>query len=877
MLKFHGHTFVDSALCSCCIADKKVVIDPTNTGRLRGKFRAQMTHRWNAIRTLTREIIMKQDLLALKSSGLMQVSAPAITLAGTKMDMFQRWFEMGLTKVVLGTDGSWMRPMLNAAYSQGTRFGQGNVNGQYEHILAVHREGALQALARVELLGIINAVLQQSIRVVSNGLLTDQTPMAIVREVWKVIDRVGRNRSKAMIELLTVRAHAEASLDVYEAAGVLDVGLIPEARIPTRVTATDAEVHDAPKKSKKKSRKAGAKGTGPGSRGSRVRPPSQRTIRRIRRAELQTARRLGENVNVRTAGDDDVCPVCEDISEAGPYTINRARSLIPAHPRCRCVFIPASDRRFASDATRDVGAARVNEYELGLASSGSLSFEDFNPHHKPGGSPEGGQFTSGTGEAEVDVDGDYTDEEKEQIREYQNGAGINGYLRSANDPDAYDFEKSIAKQQLNSPQMRKQMSALDSAIARGKLKNDTTLYRGVNRKLFKYGPAGSTFTDPAYVATTTDKGISSGFGDRVEIRVKRGTRALDVTKALGTGNRYTQREYMLGRGQKFRVVSNTPDLVVLEHLRRDVDDALAFVNDLVDYNPNHEPAGSPKGGQFAPSQGGEPGSAEEAQVPREGSKKRDVYETYLKHGREAAIARAKELGLAPGTAASWTSGWKRAGTPGAGGTPIDPVVRQATYTPRPAPPVSAPPISVSPTGSRRSPGVDIFGTSPNRDKITAGLDAIPKDHYEVLAKRGVRIEMSDTVESSKNGSVNGQYSWGYGNQDNIVKLADNTKFKEWKYKIVDPSGTTVHELGHAYDHASNWRRSAQISKYVDEDAKKMSATDREYAKYYFSNDKERYAELYRVAYSPGKTAFHMSIKKAQKIFARSIEKLKEIN
>lgn len=56
---------------------------------------------------------------------------------------------------------------------------------------------------------------------------------------------------------------------------------------------------------------------------------------------------LGVNAEIRTAGDNKVCPICHDL--AGPdddphvYTIEEARGLIPAHPMCRCGW-KASDR-----------------------------------------------------------------------------------------------------------------------------------------------------------------------------------------------------------------------------------------------------------------------------------------------------------------------------------------------------------------------------------------------------------------------------------------------------------------------------------------------------------------------------------------------------
>lgn len=50
-----------------------------------------------------------------------------------------------------------------------------------------------------------------------------------------------------------------------------------------------------------------------------------------------------EEVNVQTAGDDRVCDECDDIAAAGPYSLDEAEDLIPAHPNCRCTFVPAVD------------------------------------------------------------------------------------------------------------------------------------------------------------------------------------------------------------------------------------------------------------------------------------------------------------------------------------------------------------------------------------------------------------------------------------------------------------------------------------------------------------------------------------------------------
>lgn len=71
------------------------------------------------------------------------------------------------------------------------------------------------------------------------------------------------------------------------------------------------------------------KKTGPGSR-LKGRTPSRSTLYRIRKAERELEKT--KVVEVLTAGDDRVCEKCEDIARDGPYNINTARGLIPAHP-----------------------------------------------------------------------------------------------------------------------------------------------------------------------------------------------------------------------------------------------------------------------------------------------------------------------------------------------------------------------------------------------------------------------------------------------------------------------------------------------------------------------------------------------------------------
>lgn len=349
-LRYQGHEFVgDGARCFCCVQDRKALNDPTGTRGLRSRMRATLRLRWNAMRIHTRDIILTHDLLQLSGGGLIPVKAPATQMGANKVQAFQRWFDHALQADVLGGDGSLMQPFIRSAYQDGVSYASAQLGRRIMSGQAQHREDTLFQLAVVELQGIIEAVSQQAVREVANGLLLNMKPMAIVRKIWDRIDKIGVTRTSVMCDLMVVKAFNDATLDCYEAAGVKSVGIIAEAIVKPKIA-------DAARK-------------GPGSRISRRRPPSKRTIQRIR-AVAQAQEQL-KKVNIRTAGDDDVCPVCEAIAEDGPYLIDTARSLIPAHPRCRCAFIPFGDARFA---------------------------RDFNPWHVPSG-PHGGEFAQAAAHA----------------------------------------------------------------------------------------------------------------------------------------------------------------------------------------------------------------------------------------------------------------------------------------------------------------------------------------------------------------------------------------------------------------------------------------------------------------------------------------------
>lgn len=311
-LVYYGHLF-DS--CTCIEDVQKVKVDPTGTGPIRARFTSAINIRWRKVRVMVRQALVVQNLLGLGNAATPTVAISAMIGGVNQLSMFQRWIDTVLAGSITGSDGSFVRPYIQAGYDAGVVFAHGEV-GTVVPPSTQDRVGTLSALAHVELQGICEAVSQQAVRAVAGALLTGTSASKLVRQIQAIIDSVGVVRSTAMVELLVVKAFGEATLDTYSAAGVSQVGLVAESRI----------------------KRVGDAKTGPGSRSSRSTTPSRSTIGRIARVEGLLSG-LGR-VNVETAEDDNVCPVCEDIADEGPYTINRARQLIPAHPRCRCIFVP---------------------------------------------------------------------------------------------------------------------------------------------------------------------------------------------------------------------------------------------------------------------------------------------------------------------------------------------------------------------------------------------------------------------------------------------------------------------------------------------------------------------------------------------------------
>jgi hypothetical protein len=282
--------------------------DPTGTASIRAKFRRDLDSRWLQLRRLIVSAFAPQnDILGLRTvpitHNVVSIDPGLHRLPGSdRVAAFRNWLEERQRQLILSGDvGSYLNAAVRLAHKRAEALtGSKNINSPHDCI------EHMTSLAKSELQGIAAVVTQRATRVLASGLAKKQRPDKIAREIAAAVDAVGRVRSRALVNFAIVKAFNSASLDAFRQAGISHVGVVPEKLRAVRG------------------------------------PHGKHLVRDARRGVDLSL------VEVLTQGNELVCQRCEDISNDGPYSLDEAEGLIPAHPNCLCSFVPAMDLRFAS-------------------------------------------------------------------------------------------------------------------------------------------------------------------------------------------------------------------------------------------------------------------------------------------------------------------------------------------------------------------------------------------------------------------------------------------------------------------------------------------------------------------------------------------------
>jgi SPP1 gp7 family putative phage head morphogenesis protein len=293
--------------CACVFADGRR--DPTGTSGITKKFEVDVVRRFRKLAALITQSIVTNNALGLGKPILGDINKPTGALvqitrdaaldpgrfefsrSSEKVSGFMGWLreqeKEGILGVMQGTpieaaaETAWTNVYIASAYRKGVRDAGDKLRrdgakvapswtqNAFTRPLHADRSGLAFSRTFSQLEGITDAMDQQISRILAQGLAEGRHPFVLARQINEQVKRIGIVRARMLARTEVINAHAEATLNSYQEAGIQGVEVESELLI--------------------------------------------------------------------TAG---ACEECEGIAAGGPYTIDEARGLIPAHPNCRCAWTP---------------------------------------------------------------------------------------------------------------------------------------------------------------------------------------------------------------------------------------------------------------------------------------------------------------------------------------------------------------------------------------------------------------------------------------------------------------------------------------------------------------------------------------------------------
>lgn len=228
--------------------------DPTNTTTIRRAFEADMMRRFKRLRRSIMETIVKNDAFGLRGAPVANEPGRqfqfAFPRASDKVSSFMEWLYAEQAASVLevqrgaplrsAAERAWSNVYIDSAYQRGIRqAGQelraagANVSDRYLDTafnLPVHadRVGLIYTRVYSDLKGVTDAMDAQISRVLAQGLAEGLGPMEMARNIVDRVDRIGITRARTIARTEVIAAHAEASLNSYEEAGLEGVAVSAE-------------------------------------------------------------------------------------------------------------------------------------------------------------------------------------------------------------------------------------------------------------------------------------------------------------------------------------------------------------------------------------------------------------------------------------------------------------------------------------------------------------------------------------------------------------------------------------------------------------------------------------------------------------------------
>jgi len=244
-------------MCNCgrIHANAAQRYDPTRTTTLRQRFEADMVRRFRKIAREIMERIGRDDGFGLKSNRAQFDFPRTDQKVSAFMDWLQQQVNLGILEMRPGetlgraANRAWSNLYIRSAYQKGMQQSASKLRQQgadvapewvtdaFNRPFNADRVGLAYTRTFNDLKGVTDAMDGQISRVLAEGLAQGKGPMDIARAMVGRVEKIGITRARMIARTETIRAHAEASLNTYEEAGVMGVGVQAEF-----VTAQDSKV-----------------------------------------------------------------------------------------------------------------------------------------------------------------------------------------------------------------------------------------------------------------------------------------------------------------------------------------------------------------------------------------------------------------------------------------------------------------------------------------------------------------------------------------------------------------------------------------------------------------------------------------------------------
>ncbi len=229
-------------LCTC---SKNRKLDPTKTTTLRKQFRIDMDRRFKIIRKDLITSIIDNDCFGL---DVIVVNSPTtkkqfdFPRSADKVTAFLEWLNeqenenlLTISKRIgrkISADTSWMDIYIESAYkkgilhaqsvmtTKGIEFVKREINASFFRPLHADRVGLLYTRTFSDLKGITAEMDKQISRILSEGLSKGWDTRRIARDLADRVDKIGITRARTLTRTEVIRAHAEATLNEFEEAGL---------------------------------------------------------------------------------------------------------------------------------------------------------------------------------------------------------------------------------------------------------------------------------------------------------------------------------------------------------------------------------------------------------------------------------------------------------------------------------------------------------------------------------------------------------------------------------------------------------------------------------------------------------------------------------